>query len=145
METSSAHRGRTRYLLGILLLTTALASTSLYAHDGLSEASSELSALPVALSVAAPILLVSGTATLVVASVEATALGVTWVLKTSANGSRHVLQFTAGSAVAASMVIGSAVHVTTNASGLLLSCDGKVVAIIPNPQGQRLNHHERLS
>ena len=63
-----------------LALVAAFASTSLYAraHNELSEASA-ISALPVAVSLAAPAMLLVGGAALTVVSVQASATGTVWV------------------------------------------------------------------
>ena len=70
------------------------------AHVTASEASSALSLLPVAVSVAAPVLLVAGAGAFTVVSVAASAEGSVWVLERASDGARASVRF-AGHASAA--------------------------------------------
>lgn len=107
-------------------------------------ASSELSAvsmMPVAISVAAPVLLVAGASSFVVVAVETVGAGTSWVLERASDGARTGVQF----AGAASAAVGTAVSVTVVATGWILSAAGTAIAFIPNEVGRALMHNERIS
>ena len=130
------------------VLTTALAvgltlghAPMARAHVNASEASSALSLLPVAVSVAAPVLLVAGVGAFTVASVAASAEGSVWVLERASDGARASVQF-AGHASAA---VGTAVMVTAVSTGWVLSAAGTAIAFIPNELGRALLHNERVT
>ena len=125
----------------VLALAASLAQVPapVLAHGG-SELSA-LSALPVAVSVAAPVgLLVSGVVLTVVA-VEA-ASGVTvWVLERASDGVQASVQLSAG----ASAVVGASVVVSAVATGWVLSVAGEAIAFVPNALGEALLHNERIT
>ena len=130
----------------VLALAAALAVTGLpaRAHNELSEASA-LSALPVAVSVAAPVMLLAGGAALTVVSVQASATGTVWVLERASDGARATLQFS-GSAVGASLATaGTAVLVTALSTGWLISAAGQAIAFVPNQIGASLLYNERVT
>ncbi len=81
-------------------LTTSFASAR--AQSSVSEAS-VLSALPIAVSVAAPVLLLSAGVALTVVAVEAAAIGTVWVLKPASNGARSSVRLGAQAAAGLSM------------------------------------------
>lgn len=111
------------------------------AHVTASEASSALSLLPVAVSVAAPVLLVAGAGAFTVVSVAASAEGSVWVLERASDGARASVRF-AGHASAA---VGAAVLVTAVSAGWVLSAAGTAIAFIPNELGRALLHNERVT
>ncbi|MFN5164757.1 MAG: hypothetical protein ACK5JG_05315 [Pseudomonadota bacterium] len=111
------------------------------AHVTASEASSALSLLPVAVSVAAPVLLVAGAGAFTVVSVAASAEGSVWVLERASDGARASVRF-AGHASAA---VGAAVVVATVSTGWVLSAAGAAIAFIPNELGRALLHNERVT
>lgn len=111
----------------------------------LSAASTLSIAVPVAASVAAPVLLVSGAATLTVVSVVVTAEAVIWVVERASDGARMSIRWAGDGLAAASTVVGSVVVVTAVSTGWLVSQAGKVVAFIPNEIGASLTHHERIT
>ena len=122
-----------------LLLAAALAATPAWAHR--PAPASELSAvsmLPVAVSVAAPAVLLSGTAVL-------TAKGSEWVLERASDGARLSLQLSGDLAQGAVVASGAAVVVTAVAAGWVLSSAGRVLCFVPNDTGRRLTHHERVT
>jgi hypothetical protein len=132
--------------IGAALLAAALTFGSLgaRAHNELSEASA-LSALPVAMVVAAPAMLLVGGAALTVVSVQASAQGTLWVHERASDGARATLQF-AGSAAAASLAAsGTALVVTALASGWLISAAGQAIAFVPNEIGASLLYNERVT
>ena len=81
-------RGRRGLLATMVSLSMLAAATPARAHnDGLSEASA-LSALPVAMSISAPVLSVAAGSVLVLAAVEVVADGTVWVLQRASDGAR---------------------------------------------------------
>jgi hypothetical protein len=130
----------------VLALAVAFATTSLpvRAHSELSE-SSALSALPVAVSVAAPAMLLVGGAALSVVSIQASATGTVWVLERASDGARATLQFSGRVAGASLAGVGSAVLVTALSAGWLISAAGHAIAFVPNQIGASLLYNERVT
>jgi hypothetical protein len=127
--------------LGLCIALTLAATVSpARAHAGPSDASLLLSALPVAVSVAAPVSLLSAGAALTVVSVQASALGTVWVLERASDGARISLQF-AGDAVSA---VGTGVVVLAMSTGWVLSAAGQALCFIPNEIGASLLHNEQV-
>jgi hypothetical protein len=124
--------------LSAALLTTARA------HSEVSEASA-LSMLPVAVSVAAPSMILGAGAVLTVVSVQASATGTVWVLERASDGARATLHFSGHVAQAAALSIGGAVMVTALTSGVVLSAAGNAIAFIPNEIGRALLYNERIT
>lgn len=110
-----------------------------------SEASSALSLLPVAVSVAAPVIVVSGAASLAVVAVESTAQGTVWVLERASDGARMSVRFTGKVVEGSALSVGATVLVTAMASGYVLSAAGKAIAFIPNEIGASLLYNERIT
>ena len=115
-------------------------------HAGDASAASAASLmLPVALSVAAPVGLLSGGAALAVVSVQASAEGTVWVLERASDGARASIRF-AGRAAEASVVGGGTLLVVTALStGWVLSAAGEAIAFLPNELGKALLHSEQLT
>jgi len=134
-----------RPLLAVLLALSLTTSTiGARAHNELSEASA-ISALPVAVLVAAPAMLLAGGAVLTVVSVHTSATGTVWVLERASDGAHATLQF-AGSAAGASLAAsGAAVVVTAVATGWLISTAGQAIAFVPNQIGASLLYNERVT
>ncbi len=128
-------------VLRLLALTLALASTTAARAHGEASEASALSMLPVAVSVAAPAIVLVGGAMLTVAAVQASATGTVWVLERASDGARMSLHF-AGHASAA---LGAAVVVTAVSTGYVLSTAGAALAFIPNELGRALLHNERIT
>jgi hypothetical protein len=114
------------------------------AHSEVSEGSA-LSMLPVAVSVAAPSMLLASGAVLTVVSVQASATGTVWVLERASDGVRATLHFSGHVAQGAALSVGGAVVVTALASGTVLSAAGNAIAFIPNELGRALLHNERIT
>jgi len=129
-----------------LALAAAFAATSLdaRAHNELSEASG-ISALPVAVSLAAPAMLLVGGAALAVVSVQASATGTAWVLERASDGARATLEFSGRAAGASLATAGTAVVVTALSTGWLVSAAGHAIAFVPNQIGASLLHNERVA
>lgn len=131
-------------LAAALAITLATSSLGAHAHSELSEASA-LSALPVAVSVAAPVMLLAGGAALTVVSVQASATGTVWVLERASDGARATLQFSAHAVGASLAAAGTAVLVTALSSGWLISAAGQAIAFVPNQIGASLLYNERVT
>lgn len=110
------------------------------AHAQSTEASA-LYLLPVAVSVTAPVALLSAGMTLSVVAVEASARGTVWVLERASDGARVSVEF-GGKASAA---LGMAVAVTAIGSGYILSAAGEAIAFVPNAIGTALLHNEQIT
>ncbi len=134
----------TKSLIALLAATALLAGTlDARAQRSPSEAS-ELSALPVAVSVAVPVSLLVAGAALSVVSVTTLADGTLIVLERASDGTRASVLLSAHAAGGLSVAAGVAVVVTALASGWLLSSAGQVIAFIPNELGRALLHNERV-
>jgi hypothetical protein len=134
---------RHRLTLVAAALAAALTSTA-HAHAGASDLSA-LSLLPVAVSVAAPSMLIAGGAVLTVVSIQASAAGTVWVLERASDGARATLHFSGHVAQGAVLSVGGAVMVTALASGYVLSAAGEAIAFIPNELGRALIYNERIT
>jgi hypothetical protein len=136
----------TALLAGALLATTAQPSAAARERParGASEASA-ISVVPVALSVAAPIGLLSGGAALTVVAVEAASEGTVWVLERASDGSRASVRFIEGAATTASVAVATTVVVAAVSTGWILSSAGRALCFIPNEVGRALLHHERVT
>ncbi len=133
-------------LISLSLITLAVCSAVLrpaHAH-GPSEASA-LSALPVALSMAAPVMLLSAGAMLTVVAVEASAEGAVWVLERASDGAQASVTLSAQAAGGLSVAAGTAVVVTAFSAGWVLSAAGQAIAYIPNEIGKALLYSERVT
>jgi hypothetical protein len=126
-------------LLAAALAVSFAAAAPARAH-GASEAS-VLSALPVAVSVAAPVAVLSAGAVLTVVAVEASAAGTVWVLERASDGARASVRL----AGAASAGVGTALVVTALSTGWLLSAAGQAICFVPNAIGAALLYHERVT
>jgi hypothetical protein len=114
-------------------------------HAGASTELSEASLVPIAISVALPVVLVAGAGSIVVTGVEASAQGTVWVVENVADGVKGSICF-AGRVIGASAVaVGTVIVVTTVATGMVLSAAGHVVAFIPNEVGRTLSYNQRVT
>lgn len=120
------------------------APSSGQAHPNQASQASALSMLPVAVSVTAPAMLVSGTVALSVVAIEATAEGAIWVLARASDGARISVKWAGMSVGMASVAVGAVVSVTAVSAGWLLSTAGEVIALVPNTLGRALLHHEEV-
>ena len=117
-------------------MATALAHRPSNASD-LSAASM----LPVAVSLAAPVAVLSAGAALTVVSVQAASGAAVWVLERASDGAQASVTLSAGASVAA----GTAVLVVASSAGWVLSAAGKAIAFIPNEVGKALLYNERIT
>jgi hypothetical protein len=114
------------------------------AQSAVSEASA-LSALPIAVSIAAPVMLLSAGAVLTVVAVEASATGAVWVLERASDGARASVHLGAQAAGGLSVAAGASIVVTAMSAGWVLSAAGRAIAFIPNEIGAALLYNERVT
>ena len=128
-------------------LAAALLSFNLVAAQAQSEASalSALSGLPIAVSVAGPVLVLSAGAALTVVAVEASVGGTVWVLERASDGARMTLRVSGQVAGGLSVAAGTVVLCTALSTGWVLSAAGQAIAFIPNTIGAALLYNERVS
>jgi hypothetical protein len=144
-------RRRIATLLAAVTLASTLAlgaATPARAHNpsaDLSAASVLSVAVPVAVSLAGPVLLLSGATVLTVAAVQASAEGTAWVLERASDGARVSVRWARDGVAVSVVAIGTSVVVTAVAAGWLLSAAGEVIAFIPNEIGASLTHNERIT
>lgn len=140
-------RNPSSLLVAAFTAATLVLATPARAHPGASEASA-LSTLPIAVSVtasvAAPMLVLSGAATLTIVSVEASADGAVWVLERASDGARASLRLSGALAAGASVAAGSAIAVTALSTGWVLSAAGQAIAFVPNAIGEALLYDQRV-
>jgi hypothetical protein len=114
------------------------------AHNASAELSL-LSALPVAISVAAPVGVLSAGAAFTVVAVQATAMGAVWVLERASDGARASIELSAKGAKGLSVGVGVAVTTVAVSTGLALVLASEVICFIPNELGKALLYNERLT
>jgi len=132
-------------LLAAGAVVMALASAgSAQAHGAASQASA-LSMLPVAVSVAAPVALLSAGAVLSVVAVQAASTGTVWLLECASDGARATLTFSGQAAVGVSGVAVKAEVATAFSAGWVISAAGLAIAYIPNEVGKALLYNERVT
>jgi hypothetical protein len=118
--------------------------TAANAQSTISDASA-LSVLPIAVSVAAPVALLSTGAALTVVSVEATATGAVWVLERAADGTRASVRLVGQGVANASVAAGTVVVATALSTGWVLTAAGEAIAFVPNELGRALLCNERIT
>lgn len=131
----------------LLALTAALAlAAPAQAHGPQASEASALSlAIPVAVSIAAPVMLLAGGAQLSVASVQATSDGAVWVLERASDGAQASLRFSGQAAGMLSVAAGTVVVASAVSAGWMLSAAGQVIAFVPNEIGRALLHNQRIA
>ncbi len=130
-----------------LLIAAAIALTlagPARAQNGASELSA-LSMLPIAVSVMAPVGLLSAGAVFTVVAVEAASGATVWVLERASDGARFSVTLGAQAAGGVSLLAGTAVVSTAISAGWVLSAAGKAIAFIPNEVGKALLYNERVT
>jgi hypothetical protein len=126
-------------------LALSLAATGTARAQSEASRISGESLVPVAISVALPVVLVAGVGSIVVTGVQASADGVVWFVENVAEGVKGSIRFAGDAVSAAAMVAGTVVVVTVVATGMLLSASGHVIAFIPNEIGRSLSYDQRVS
>jgi hypothetical protein len=130
--------------LGAAVALTLGLSIGARAQSNVSDASA-LSMLPIAVSVAAPVAVLSAGAALTIVSVEATIVGTVWVLERASDGARASIRLAGRGIAGASVVAGTAVAVTAISTGWVLSTASEAIAFIPNELGAALLYNERIT
>ena len=123
-------------ILAFIVVTTFATNARAQASEA-----SALSALPIGVLSAAPVVVFASGVNLTVSAVEASAAGTTWVLERAADGTRASVKLAGNASVA----VGSSVAVTVMAAGYVLSVAGQAVAFIPNEVGASLLYNERVT
>ena len=132
-------------LTACALLCAALALPLGSQAHGPSSDLSLVSMLPVAVSVAAPVAVLSAGAVLTVVAVEASAQGTVWILERASDGARLSIRFAGQVLKGAALSAGTAVTVSVIATGTVLSIAGEAICFIPNEIGASLLHNEKVS
>jgi hypothetical protein len=140
MEPPSALRIRSA-----TLAIAAAVVTQGAAHAQSSNELSEASLVPIAVSVALPVVLVAGVGAVVVTGVEASAEGTVWVVQNVADGVTGSIRFAGRAAGAVAVAVGTVIVVTVVATGMVLSAAGHVIAFVPNEIGRTLTYNQRVS
>ncbi len=130
--------------LAVAMIIALSLGTTAHAQSSLSDASA-VSMLPIAVSVAAPVMILSAGAALTVVSVEATAVGTLWVLERASDGARASIRLVGRGIAGASVLAGTAVAVTAISTGWVLSAASEAIAFIPNELGAALLYNERIT
>lgn len=129
----------------IRTVAAALLALRLVGAQAQSVEASMLSTLPIAVSVTAPVMVLSAGAVLTVVAVEASATGAVWVLERASDGVRSTLRLSGQAAGALSVAAGTTVLVTVMSTGWVLSAAGTAIAFIPNEIGAALLYNERVT
>ena len=114
------------------------------AQSTISEASA-LSALPIAVSVAAPVVVLSAGAALTVVAVEATSTGTVWVLERASDGARASVRLVGTRPGRRLDRRRHGRRRTALSTGWVLSAAGEAIAFIPNEIGRALLYNERIT
>jgi hypothetical protein len=144
MMKSRSMPHRVRATTAAIAIAIACATPARAQSSTIAEASA-LSTLPIAVSVAAPLALLSAGAALTVVSVEATSTGAVWVLERAADGTRASVRLVGRGLAAASIAAGTVVVCTALSSGWVLSAAGEAIAFVPNEIGRALLYNERIT
>lgn len=147
-----------RFIASLVASLLLLSGTAMPVHaHAQSDAStlSAVSALPLASVVvsagaagsvlAAPVILSTAGAVLVVMTVEVSAHATVLVLESASDGARISLEIVGDGLAASTLVAGSVVTVSVIGAGVVLSAASEVIAFIPNALGNALLHNERLT
>lgn len=134
-----------RTALAACAAAALIAATPAQAHRTSPSDASALSMLPIAVSVAAPAMVLSAGAVFTVVAVEASASGAVWVLERASDGARMTLRLSGDVAGAASLGVAAAVTVSAVTTGWILVSAGKAIAFVPNEIGRALLHNERIT
>ncbi len=131
------------FKLPLLAASTAglMAFTGPAAAHGPSADLSLISTLPLVMSVAAPVSVLSAGAVFTVVSVQAVAAGTVWVLARASDGVR--ISITLAGTVVSGM--GAMVSVVALGTGWVLSEAGRAICFIPNEIGASLLHNEAIT
>ncbi len=143
MNTTTIRALAVRRLCAATALSLALLTTA-HAQSTISDASA-LSALPIAVSLAAPVALLLAGAVFTVVAVEATSTGAVWVLERASDGTRASVQLVGHGIAGASLAAGTVIACTALSAGWVLSAAGEVIAFVPKEIGRALLYNERIT
>lgn len=141
---SSALRG-TLLAAGLALSIGLAAPRAALAGPNDASLLSAMSMLPVAVSVAAPAVVLSAGAQLAVKAVESTANGSMLILERLSDGAQCSIELSGKALDRASLKAGTAVQASAIGAGMILSAAGTVIAFVPNEVGRALLHHEPIT
>ncbi len=110
----------------------------------LSETSSAISLLPVAVTVSGAAAIMSTGAVLTVIAVQTVADGTVWVLRKASNGAEVSLRVSRRLAEGVVIGVGTVLVGTAISAGLVLSVASEAVAFVPNQIGASLLHNEEI-
>lgn len=136
---------RCRRTLLAVTLSFALAAPAALAHPPRASDASAVSMLPIAVSVAAPVAILSAGAALTVLSVEATATGTVWLLERTSDGARASVTLVGRGVHDLGAAAGALVVVTAISTGWVLSVASEAIAFVPNEIGAALLYNERIA
>lgn len=140
-----ARHTRWHHALAVAMMGTALAlPLTSRAHEPSADLSLA-STLPVAVSVTAPVAVLSAGTALTVVAVEASADGTVWVLERASDGARVSLRFTGRVIKGGASGIGAVARVSVIATGTVISVGSEAICFIPNEIGAGLLYNERVS
>ena len=146
MSVTKSNNVLCRPLLAALMALAIVGRAEAHGDPAAASAVSTLSALPVAMSVAAPeVLLVSGAAVLTVVAVTASAEATVLIVERASDGARASVSLSAQAAAGLSIAAGTLVTVTAISAGWVLSAAGQAIAFIPNQIGAALLYNERIT
>lgn len=128
-------------LLLAALLSIACANGHAADASSPSQAVGEASGIVVAGSLV-PVVIAGS---VVVVALEKAGEGVDLLLQSSVDGSRATVRLSGKAAAGLSIAAGTAVEVSTTATGHLLIASGKAIAFIPNEAGKALLHSRKVS
>ncbi len=106
---------------------------------------SELSLLPIAVSVAAPVALLASGAAFTVLAVEGVSTGTVWVLERASDGAQFSVELSGAALNGVVVVAGASVMTVACSTGHILSSGGRAVGFIPNERGRTMFHNERVT
>lgn len=110
----------------------------------LSETSSALSLLPVAVTVSGAASLMITGAVLTVVAVRAVSEGTVWVLRNASNGAEISLRVSQRMVEGVAVGVGTVLVGTAISAGWVLSVASEAVAFVPNQIGASLLHNEEI-
>ncbi len=130
----------------IAALGTALLALNgpAHAHRQPSTAS-DLSLLPIAVSVAAPVALLASGAAFTVLAVEGLATGTVWLLESASDGAQFSIELSGAAIDGLAVVAGASVRVVACRTGHILASGGRAVGFVPNDRSRAMFHNERLT
>jgi hypothetical protein len=135
---------RTWRPLGAALLALACHSPAAWASDP-SEASSMLSALPVAVSIGGSALTLSAGVVLTVVAVDVVAGATVWVLKSASGAATLSLRVSGRVLEGVTVGVGTVLVGTALSTGVVLSAASEAVAFVPNQIGASLLYNETIT